>query len=159
MMNKTILIAIVVLAFIVGGYFFLVGNQGTESPELRAPNGVQDVSTSSGGTVVAIRNHTITIPEITVPVGATVTWTNEDNLAGFPYNNHTPTSGGIDPTGSSGQRGVVSNSGSGISDGTFVLVLGSGESESFTFDTPGVYIYYIAEHPLVSGAGRVVVTR
>jgi len=159
MMNKTILIVIIVLALIVGGYLFLIGNQGTESPDLQAPNGAQDVSTGGGDTVVAIRNHTITVPEIIVPVGATVTWTNEDNLAGFPYDNHTPTSGGIDPTGSNGQRGVVSNSGSGIPDGTFVLVLGSGESESFTFDTPGIYIYYIAEHPLVSGEGRVVVTQ
>jgi len=159
MMNKTILIVIVVLALIVGGYFFLVGNQGAEGPDTQTPSGAQDVPTGGGDTVVAIRNHTITVPEITVSVGATVTWINEDNLAGFPYDNHTPTSGGIDPTGSSGQRGVVSNSGSGIPDGTFVLVLGSGESESFTFDTPGIYIYYIAEHPLVSGEGRVVVTQ
>jgi len=147
------------LALIVGGYIFLVGNQGTEDPDLQAPNGAQDVPTGGGDVVVAIRNHTITVPEITVPVGATVTWTNEDNLAGFPYDNHTPTSGGIDPTGSSGQRGVVPSSGSGIPDGTFVLILGSGESESFTFDTPGVYIYYIAEHPLASGEGRVIVTQ
>ena len=147
-MNKTILITLAVLTLIIGGYFLLSGNQDMESPDTQIPSGEQVSPLSKSGTSVSIRNHTITVPEITIPVGTTVTWTNEDNLAGFSYDAHTPTSGGINPTG-----------GSGIPDGTFVLALGSGESESFTFNTPGTYVYYIAEHPLLSGEGRVVVTQ
>jgi len=147
-MNKKILIALAVLTLIIGGYFFLRGNQGAQNFGAQIPSEEQVAPVSRVGTSVSIRNHTITAPEITIPVGTTVTWTNEDNLAGFSYDEHTPTSGGINPIG-----------GSGIPDGTFVLALGSGESESFTFDTPGIYIYYIAEHPLVSGEGRVIVTQ
>lgn len=166
-MNKTISIIVVVLLVVIGGYFLLRGgNQtpqesGTQTPSLGVPApGFEDVPeavVSPQGEAVAIRNHKITVPTLTVNVGTTVTWINEDDLAGFPYDNHSPTSGTIDPSGSQGKIGVVPNSGSGLANGTFAISLPSGESQSFTFTKAGTYTYYIAEHPLVSGEGKVIV--
>jgi len=67
--------------------------------------------------------------EITVPVGTTVTWTNNDPVA------HTVTD--VDQAWDSGlfEQG-----------GTFLK----------TFDTPGTYTYYCIPHPIM--IGKVVVT-
>ena len=152
-MNK-IIIAIIALVVIGGAYFLFQGGSGT----LKEP-GTQTPVSQNQEQIVSIRNHQITLPTLVISTGDTVTWKNEDNLAGFPYSNHSPTSGTIDSTGAQGQKGVVPNSGSGIADGTFELVLGSGKSQSFTFTEAGTYTYYIAEHPLVSGTGKIIVEK
>ncbi|MCH7828479.1 cupredoxin domain-containing protein [Patescibacteria group bacterium] len=151
-MNKTIIIIIIALGAVVGAYFLFQGGDGVPQE-----SGTQTPASQNQERIISIRNHQITEPTLVISVGDTVTWRNQDNLAGFPYDNHSPTSGTIDSTGAQGQRGVVPNSGSGIADGTFELALGSGESQSFTFTEAGTYTYYIAEHPLVSGEGKIIV--
>jgi len=153
-MNKTIIIIIIVLGAAVGAYFLFQGGDGAPKEP-----GTQTPVSQNQEQVISIRNHQIAKPTLVISAGDTVTWKNEDNLAGFPYDNHSPTSGTIDSTGTQGQKGVVPNSGSGVADGTFELALGSGKSQSFTFTEAGTYTYYIAEHPLVSGTGKIIVEK
>ena len=69
---------------------------------------------------VAIRNYSFSEHRITVAPGTTVTWTNEDDLP------HTVT----------GDNG-------GPASGT----LTTGQSYSYTFDTPGTFTYHCTIHP------------
>ena len=151
-MNKTILIIIIALGAAVGAYFLFQGGDGAPKE-----SGTQTPVSQNQEQIISIRNHQITLPTLVISAGDTVTWKNQDNRAGCPYSNHSPTSGTIDSTGAQGKKGVVPNSGSGIADGTFELALGSGASQSFTFTEAGTYTYYIAEHPLVSGVGTIIV--
>ncbi len=69
----------------------------------------------------------------TVPVGTTVTWTNDDSVI------HTVTSGSSD--GSAGTPDGLFDSGNLESDDTF----------AFTFDEPGTFEYYCTPHPWMRG--------
>jgi len=153
-MNKTIIIVIIALGVAAGAYFLFQGGD-----EALQESGIQTSVSQDQEWIISIRNHQITEPTLVISTGDTITWKNEDDLAGFPYDNHSPTSGTIDSTGVQGQKGVVPNSGSGMADGTFELALGSGKSQSFTFTEAGTYTYYIAEHPLVSGEGKIIVEK
>ena len=166
MNKKTLIIIVVVAVILIGGYVLL--NRGNQTPQdtggqtqLKVPApgnlSVNEKVVVTNEVIVRIQNHKLDITEVTIPVGGIVTWINEDNLVGFPYSNHSPTSGVIDPTGFEGQRGIVPGSGSGIVDGTFALAIGSKKSLSYTFSEPGTYAYYIAEHPLISGEGMIIV--
>jgi plastocyanin len=83
----------------------------------------QDVST------VNVQAFVYDSAEIAVPVGATVTWTNNDPV------DHTVTD--IDQVWDSG-------------------LFGQGGAYSKTFDAPGTYTYYCIPHPMM--IGKVVVT-
>ena len=166
MNKKTLIIVGVVAAILIVGYMLL--NRGNQTPQdtggqiqLKAPApgnlSVNEKVVVVNDVTVRIQNHKLDITEVTIFVGGTITWINEDNLFGFPYSNHSPTSGSIDPTGAEGKKGIVPGSGSGIVDGTFALAIGSKKSLSYTFPEPGTYSYYIAEHPLVSGEGMITV--
>lgn len=155
-MNKTIYIVVIGILIVVGGYFILQ-REDKALQELDAQPSTTQSTSQNQEQIISIRNHKIIKPTLTISAGDTVTWKNEDNLKGFPYDNHSPTSGTIDSMGIQGKKGVVPNSGSGIADGIFELSLGSGESQSFTFIQVGTYTYYIAEHPLVSGEGKIIV--
>ena len=81
-------------------------------------------SDQSGEVVeVAIAGFEFGPAELTVPVGATVVWTNEDNVV----------------------HSVVSNDGS-ISSPP----LDEGDTFTFTFDTPGEYGYICGFHPAMT---------
>jgi plastocyanin len=73
--------------------------------------------------VVKIANFTFQ-HEVTVPVGATVTWTNDDDIP------HT----------------VVA-----VDKSFRSKVLDTGESYSMTFKTPGVFAYFCSIHPQMTG--------
>lgn len=77
---------------------------------------------------VAISNMAFSPASITVPVGTTVTWTNQDGVA------HTVTGDG-------------SNVPSGFGSGN----LSNGQSYSFTFATAGTYTYHCSIHPQMTG--------
>lgn len=78
--------------------------------------------------MVEIRNFAFAQREITVNVGDTVTWTNQDNVR------HTATA----------------------DDGSFDTgLLAKGESGSVTFDTPGIYTYHCSPHPNMQGTVEV----
>jgi plastocyanin len=73
---------------------------------------------------VTIDNFMFSPMEVTVPVGAVVTWTNRDDIP------HTV-------------RAV---------DGSFhSAAMDTGESYRFTFATPGVYSYFCSIHPRMVG--------
>jgi amicyanin len=100
----------------------LAAGCGTE-PSARRPE-------TAGPARVAIDNFTFDPPELTVPVGATVTWVNRDDVP------HTATSTA---------RPRAFDSGALDTDDTF----------SFRFTAPGTFDYFCAVHPRMTG--RVIV--
>ncbi len=97
-------------------------------------NNYQNGGPSSGGTTgssVNIKNLAFSPSTLTVPVGTTVTWTNDDGMT------HTVTS-------TSGPAGFDSG------------LMSSGSSFSHTFDQAGTYEYICTIHP--SMQGQVIVT-
>lgn len=103
---------------------------GMQSPPASASATTADSPASQGGTAVSITNFKFNPATLTVPVGATVTWTNQDeephSVAGKDGSFHSP---GMD------------------THGTY----------SFTFTTPGSYDYICSIHPFMTGT--VVVTK
>ena len=90
-----------------------------------------DTTTAPAGTefAVVMESFAFTPAELTVPVGATVTWTNRH-----------------------GARHDVA-----AADGTFTSPLfGEGETFSFTFTEPGEYPYVCTIHPGMEG--KIIVT-
>ena len=94
---------------------------GTEMPT--------EPSTDGGEAEVVMQNTTFQPGEITVAVGTTVRWTNED---------------GVQHTVTSGTRGNPS--------GMFDETVPGGGSFTFTFEEPGTYDYFCSIHPGMSGA-------
>lgn len=84
---------------------------------------------AQSGNGVAVQAFVYDAAEVTVPVGTTVTWTNNDPVA------HTVT-----------DVNQVWDSG----------LFDQGHTYSRTFDAPGVYDYYCIPHPMM--IGRIVVT-
>jgi amicyanin len=106
------------------------GMSGMQSPPASASATAADSPAPQGGTAVAIADFKFSPATLTVPVGTTVTWTNQDEephtLAAKDGSFHSP---GID------------------THGTY----------SFTFTTPGSYDYICSIHPFMTGT--VVVTK
>jgi plastocyanin len=91
-----------------------------ESPSLRA----SDKQPATTGTSVTIDNFTFGPQSVTVPVGATVTWNNHDDIP------HTAVS----------------------TDGVFKSkVMDTDEKFSYTFTKAGTYSYYCTIHPKMTG--------
>ena len=155
MMNKTVISIIAVVLISIGG--FLIFSRDDNDTETESPSQPAGDVADLGQTIV-IQGHKLSQGDLEIEVGTTVIWENKDNLVGLPYNRHTVTSGVIDRTGAEGVKGVVPNSGSGISDSMYQKGLALNDSFEYTFTEPGIYTFYIAEHPLVSGEGRIVVT-
>jgi amicyanin len=103
---------------------------GMQSPPASASATTADSPAPQVGTAVSISNFKFNPATLTVPVGATVTWTNQDEephtVAGKDGSFHSP---GMD------------------THGTY----------SFTFTAPGSYDYFCSIHPFMTGT--VVVTK
>jgi len=82
---------------------------------------------SASGTSVAIKDYTFSPQKLTVKVGTTVTWTNQDSAP------HTVTA--VDSPGTSA-----------TTTGLFDSQLGQGQSFSFTFTEVGTYFYECTIH-------------
>lgn len=95
-------------------------------PEETEPPIEEEEETS--GAEVLMQNNTFQPAEITISVGTTITWTNEDAVG------HTVTSG---------TRGSPS--------GMFDADVGAGETFSFTFEETGTYEYFCSIHPGMDG--------
>ena len=148
--------AVVVLAVIVvGGLFFYLGSNtkddtnntdkaasGTSTDQKAAGDTTtpaQDSQTQESGnsdntTADAEETSAVTIgdmafapKQVTVKVGATVTWTNQDSV----------------------QHSVKSDDGS--ADGPSSELLAKGQSYSFSFKKAGVYNYHCGPHPFMKG--------
>jgi amicyanin len=103
---------------------------GMQSPPASAPATAADSPAPQGGTAVSITDFKFNPATLTVPVGTTVTWTNQDEephtIAAKDGSFHSP---GMD------------------THGTY----------SFTFTTPGSFEYICSIHPFMTGS--VVVTK
>ena len=105
------------------------GGLGLSGADQATPTVTPAVATSSAaGPRIDIMQFKFSQPILTVPVGTTVTWTNEDEDA------HTVTA----------------------DDGQFASAgLDHGEAFSYRFTTPGTYAYHCALHPHMTA--RIVV--
>jgi plastocyanin len=102
---------------------------------------------STNSTQVMIENFAYNPVDITVPVGTTVTWVNQDSVG------HTVTEGDPNSPKPANLR-VFDSSGEGLTGK--VALIGPGQSWSYTFTTPGTYEYYCIVHPYM--IGQVTVT-
>jgi nitrite reductase (NO-forming) len=99
-------------------------------------------SAASNATTVFIVNFAYSPADITVPVGTTVTWINQDSAG------HSVTEG--DPNSPKPANLRVFDSSGQVVTGK-VSLMGPGESWSYTFTTPGTYEYYCIVHPYMIG--------
>jgi len=152
-MNKKTISIIVIVLVIIGSFFLFGGNNKNTEDNTASSSQPTGIMIDAGQTII-IRGHQLPSNDLEIEVGTTILWENKDSFVGLPYSKHTITSGIIDRTGRDGVRGIVPNSGSGVSDGTFQL----NKSFSYTFTEPGIYPFYIAEHPAVSGERKIIVT-
>jgi amicyanin len=106
------------------------GMSGMQSPPASASATTADSPPSQGGTAIAITDFKFNPATLTVPVGTTVTWTNQDEEP------HT----------------IAAKDGSFHSPG-----MDTHATYSFTFTTAGSYDYICSIHPFMTGT--VVVTK
>lgn len=158
-MNKRLSIVLVVIAIVVaaGGLFVYLGSSddnradtdntssenndqktasenATASPqdsEAQTPSN-SNQTTTPATKAVTIDDMAFSPKEITVKVGTTVTWTNQDTVS----------------------HDVKDDDGS--ADGPSSELLGQGESYSFTFKKAGTYNYHCTPHPFMKAT--VIVT-
>lgn len=119
------------------------------APVTGATNVTLETQTSSSGTQsstnnteVVIENFAYNPADITVPVGTTVTWVNQDAVG------HTVTEGDPNSPKPANIR-VFDSSGEALTGK--VALIGPGQSWSYTFTTPGTYEYYCIVHPYMIG--------
>lgn len=118
-MNKTIL-AISIVLVIAAGAYYLVSRSSSPAQSAPAP-----ISAAQSANAVSIKNFSFTPATLTVKVGTTVTWVNDDSAA------HT----------------VTSDSGGLLHSET----IAPGQSFSFTFTDTGSVSYHCAIHPSMRG--------
>lgn len=134
----TTVVIIVVLLIIVGAVFALAGNKkkdtsGTQPMNMNNSQSSSSNSNSSSTPVstdaVTIQSFAFTPQDITVKVGTTVTWTNQDSIG------HT----------------VTSDDGDSLSPKLNSNMLQKGDTYTYTFSTPGTYKYHCSVHPEMTG--------
>jgi plastocyanin len=114
------------IGFLLVGALMLAACSGTSTG---AYGGTSTGATGGSTAQVVMKNIAFQPSQITVAVGTTVTWVNEDSVT------HTVESGTRDnPTG-------LFNSGD----------VAGGASFSYTFDQPGTYDYFCRIHPGMNG--------
>ena len=133
---KKIIIGVVVLVILAGGYFLLAGKKTANAPEGASVSQEQTSPPTPSPKPATSVSHDINIqdfsfdqPSLTIKKGDTIVWTNKDSAP------HT----------------VTWDVGGQQSSGT----LKSGETFSLTMNTAGTFNYHCAFHP--SMKGRVVV--
>ena len=102
-------------------------------------NGTQS---STNSTIIDIVNFAYNPADVTVPVGTTVTWINQDAVG------HTVTEG-VPNSPKPANLQVFDSSGEALTGR--VALIGPGQSWSYTFTTPGTYEYYCIVHPYMIG--------
>jgi len=108
--------SVMMMATGMGDHWRMMGGRGSD------PAGEPQVA---GVTAIEIQDFAFDPPNVRVPVGATITWTNRDSAR------HTVTSDEGDELASD--------------------LLGRGESYRHTFSQPGVYAYHCRPHPNMKG--------
>ena len=74
-MNKTILVVIITIVILIGGYFLYQSNYSNYSPTTNNP----DPSLNNETTVVVIKNFSFAPVQLNIKAGTTVKWINEDS--------------------------------------------------------------------------------
>lgn len=97
---------------------------------------------SSSNNTVLILNYAYVPADLSVPVGTTVTWINQDSVG------HTVTEGNPNSPKAANLR-IFDSSGEAVTGK--VALMGGGESWSYTFTTQGTYEYYCIVHPYMIG--------
>jgi plastocyanin len=129
-MNSKIIIGIIIVVIVIGGGIYFFSKNNSSQMKMPTQSQGQNVNpTSSDQTptttnAVTIQNYAFSPATITVKVGDTVTWMNNDSTA------HSATA----------------------DDGSFDTGLFSpGQSKSFTFKKAGTYTYHCSAHPYMKG--------
>ncbi len=125
-MNKNVIIGIVVIIIVVLGYLSISKNyQQTSTPTpTKSSNKTQDTSSGVAKNAVTIKNFAYARASITVHVGDSVTWTNQDSAG------HSATA----------------------DDGSFDTgVLSTGKSNTVSFAKAGTFAYHCSVHPNMKG--------
>jgi len=115
------ILGVLVVILIVGGLGYAFRKRDTASPT-PTPTAT---STPAASNAVSISNFAFSSAALTVHVGDTVTWTNNDSA----YHTVTSTDGGPLDSGN----------------------IGSGETFSYTFTSAGTYAYQCSFHPSMTG--------
>ena len=108
------------------------GNTSQQTASNTDESGTSANETDAKNVSVEIKDHAYNPATITVKVGTTVTWTNQDSV----------------------RHDVVATNAS--ADAPSSELLARGESYSFTFNKTGTYDYYCTPHPYMKG--KVIVT-
>lgn len=106
--------------------------------------GLPGTTPSQATVMLYLDDANATAGNITVPVGTTITWTNESN--NVPHTVTFPVAGTQPPSGPPDQ---IPPSGGSTYDGTVLTnsgVIPPGKSYSLTFVKPGTYVYYCLFH-------------
>jgi amicyanin len=122
-MDKKMLVAAVAVVAIVGGlvYYFMGSGYNYGAPNIPA-SPVTETPNSQGAYPVSMKNFAFDPAVLSIKVGDTVIWTNND-------------SAGHDVSGSGFKSPIMSN----------------GQSYSYTFTSAGTFDYICAIHPSMKG--------
>ena len=122
---KKIIIGIVVITILIVVGYFLLGNSKSNDTSQLPLNNQQNTENSVAANNVGIASFKFSPSSITIKVGESVSWTNQDSAS------HT----------------IVSDSGSEIQSSSLV----QGASYSHTFNAAGTYNYHCGIHPSMKG--------
>ena len=122
---KKIIIGIVVITILIVVGYFLLGNSKSNDTSQLPLNNQQNTENSVAANNVGIASFKFSPSSITIKVGESVSWTNQDSAS------HT----------------IVSDSGSEIQSSSLV----QGASYFHTFNAAGTYNYHCGIHPSMKG--------
>lgn len=128
-MKKPTVIIIPIIILLLGGLYLLnntytSSSKNNNSNETPATTTDQQSADKSEDSAIEIKNFSFTPRTITVSMGTTITWTNQDSV----------------------EHSVVSDNNTFQSD-----LLAKDTSFSFTFTEPGEYTYHCGPHPSMVG--------
>ncbi len=129
-MGKIILVVVIIIILGAGGYFISKNRMQTGAPAQNSTSTNQNPAPQNQTQTVNISNFSFVPPSVTIKVGTTIKWTNEDSAT---HRVHSSTG--------------VFDSGN----------LAQGNSYEFQFNTVGTYDYICSIH--TSMKGKIIVTQ
>ena len=123
--SATTIVLVVLAILVIGGIIYGVTRSSSPTTSTATATATAATTTSGNTTAIAISNSAFATTSVTIKVGDTVTWTNQDSIA------HTVTS----------TDGGPLNSGN----------LAKSATYSYTFTKAGTYAYQCSYHPYMTG--------
>lgn len=121
-MNKILVVVIVVIVLLGAGYYFMKGSYAPAPATIPTSQTQTNTSTPATPNTVTIKGYAFQPDTLTVSVGSTVTWVNEDSVT----------------------HSVKSSTFSSQN-------LATGDKYQFTFNTKGTFTYNCGIHPTMTG--------